>query len=97
MNFYTPLEQFEIDPVLPLSVFRLFDFSYTNSSHAVFITVLTAFLFLHFGIEKAKIVPSYWQSVVELVYLFIVDIVKQQAGPRARLYLDRFPSLLTLA
>ena len=92
MSFFTPLEQFEIDPVLPLSFFNLFDLSYTNSSHAVFITVLVSFLFLKLGIENAKIIPSYWQSVVELFYLFIVDIVKQQAGNKAVKY---FPLIFT--
>ena len=92
MNFFTPLEQFEVDPVMPLSFFSLFDISYTNSSHSIFITVLVAFLFLTFGLYRAKLIPSYWQSTVELFYLFIVDIVKQQAGNKAIKY---FPLIFT--
>ena len=92
MNFFTPLEQFEIDPVLPLSFFNIFDFSYTNTSHSILITVLISFLFLSFGTYKSKLIPSYWQSVVEIFYCFIVDIVKQQAGPKAIKY---FPIIFT--
>jgi len=92
MNFFTPLEQFEINPIQPLNIFGIFDATYTNSSHTILITTLVAFLFLSFGIYKIKLIPSYWQSVVEMLYLFIVDIVKQQAGVKAIKY---FPIIFT--
>lgn len=92
MNLYTPLEQFEIDPLMPLSFFNLFDATYTNSSHTILITTFVSFLFLSFGVYKAKLIPSYWQSLTELFYLFIVDIVKQQAGNKAIKY---FPLIFT--
>lgn len=93
MNFLSPLEQFEINPIQPLSFFGLFDSTYTNSSHTILITVTTALLFLSFGIYRMKFVPSYYQSVVEMLYLFIVDIVKQQAGVKAVKY---FPLIFTI-
>jgi hypothetical protein len=55
--FYSPLEQFSINRIIPLFIGSL-DFSITNSTVLVFISCSVAFLFYNFAIAKAKLVPS---------------------------------------
>jgi hypothetical protein len=55
--FYSPLEQFSINRIIPIFV-GYFDFSITNSTVLVFISCSVAFLFYNFAISKAKLVPS---------------------------------------
>jgi len=92
IKIVSPLEQFDIEPIQIISFFGFFDFSYTNSSHSVVITAIISLIFIYLGIFKSKYIPSYWQLVVELLYLFIIDIIKQQAGKEAIKY---FPILFT--
>jgi ATP synthase subunit 6 len=89
--YYSPLEQFEIVVLKPLSLGGLFDISITNSTLYMFFTTFFILSFLGFGIYKATVVPStYWQSLVESSYEFIYDMLKQQTGPEGQSY---FPLL----
>jgi len=82
MKYFTPLEQFEITVLQPLSLFGLGDFSFTNFS--LFLLVIGFFISLFFflGLHKPKLVPTYWQSIVEMVYLFVLSTVKGQTGKK---------------
>jgi ATP synthase subunit 6 len=74
--YYSPLEQFEIVVLKPLSLGGLFDISITNSTLYMFFTTFFILSFLGFGIYKATVVPStYWQSLVESSYEFIYDML----------------------
>jgi len=92
MNFYySPLEQFEIVLLKPLSFLGLFDISITNSTIYMFFTTFFILFFLGFGIYNSTVVPStYWQSLVESAYEFIYDMLKQQTGSEGQQY---FPIL----
>lgn len=57
MFFFSPLEQFSINKVIPLVV-GPFDFSITNSSLLVFVSCSVAFLFYNFAVANAKLIPS---------------------------------------
>jgi len=88
---FSPLEQFEIVLLHPLRLFNLFDVSLTNSSLYMFFTTFFILFFLFYGIYKATIYPvSYWQSLVETVYEFIFDMLRQQTGLQGQQY---FPIL----
>nr|AFZ64043.1 ATP synthase F0 subunit 6 [Phalansterium sp. PJK-2012] len=91
-NFYTPLEQFEISILRPLTIFGL-DFSFTNSALYLALTAATLLFVYSFGIYEATLVPSRWQSVVEMVYKFVLDMIKQQAGNKGLQY---FPFLFLI-
>jgi len=77
MKYFTPLEQFEITVLQPLSLFGLGNFS-------LFLLVIGFFISLFFflGLHKPKLVPTYWQSIVEMVYLFVLSTVKGQTGKK---------------
>jgi F-type H+-transporting ATPase subunit a len=80
MILFTPLEQFEVKVLQPLSFFGLFDISFTNLSYYLLLASTAIAFFMLAGLYKAKLVPSRWQSAVELFYGFILGMVKQQAG-----------------
>jgi ATP synthase subunit 6 len=91
-NFYTPLEQFEISVLQPLGILS-WDFSFTNSSLYLLMTAATLLAVYVFGVYKATLIPTYWQSVTEMVYKFILDMIKQQVGNKG---LQFFPFLFLI-
>ena len=93
MKFFTPLEQFEIIIIQPLNFFNLFDFSFTNSSFYLILVASLVFVFLKFGVYKISLIPSNFQSVVELIYKFIIDVIKQQTGYKGLKY---FPLIFVI-
>ena len=87
-----PLHQFEIQRLIPLHIGGI-DISYTNSALLMTIVVglITALTVL--GTRKAALVPDRWQSVAEMLYEFVADMVDTNAGHGAR---DYFPFVFTL-
>lgn len=92
MRIATPLEQFEINKILTLQLGWL-DLSITNSTVAMIIaTILFSHLSL-FTLTKATLIPTKWQSLMELIYEFIQGIVKDQIGKEGNPY---FPMIFTI-
>jgi F-type H+-transporting ATPase subunit a len=89
---YSPLEQFKIVVVRPLSIFGI-DLSITNST--IYLLLATLFLYVVFkrGVQSAKIIPDAMQRLAEVLYVFINNLVKQQAGIKG---LKHFPILILL-
>ena len=91
--FYSPLEQFEIALLYPMNLLGM-DVSLTNSSLYILLAVFVCFLFFYFGLTpNPTLVPSRWQYLLEQSYIFVLDMVKQQAGFKALPY---FPALLSI-
>lgn len=78
MKFYTPLEQFEVVPVFTNGYF----FFSNSSLYLIITTVLIVLTFLT-ALKKVEIIPSSWQSGIEVLYEFIISMIKQQAGRNA--------------
>jgi len=102
--FCTPLEQFEIKVIQPLHFFNFIDFSFTNSSFYLILSSTLAFSFLKLAVwnigkkennnlDKLPFVPSRLQSIAEMLYDFVQDMIKQQAGERGLPY---FPMVFTI-
>lgn len=85
MNFLyaipSPLDQFEIIPFLPMKIGNLY-FSFTNPSFFMLLTLSLVLLVFHFVTKKGggKSVPNAWQSLVELIYDFVLNLVNEQIG-----------------
>ena len=62
----SPLAQFEIKTIIPLSLFD-YDVSFTNSSLTIILSLLTVILILYLGIKKAYIIPGKIQLVSEIL------------------------------
>ena len=81
---HTPLEQFEIIPLLPFNI--------TNATVFTVLAITTFSLLLHFGTYNSTLVPNRWQSVIELLYGIILDMVQDTLGEAGVRY---FPFIFT--
>jgi F-type H+-transporting ATPase subunit a len=87
-----PLEQFKVEPLIPIHIGGL-DVSYTNSALFMTIAVLLITALLVLGTKRGALVPGRWQSVAEMSYEFVADMVESNAGHGAEPY---FPFVFTL-
>jgi F-type H+-transporting ATPase subunit a len=81
IDLSSPLDQFSIHPIMDLHIGN-YDFSFTNPSLSMLLT-LGLVLLLVFVVTKkggGKSVPNAWQSLVELIYDFVPNLVNEQIG-----------------
>ena len=77
----SPMEQFEVTPIVPIEVGG-FDISFTNASLWMCIVAGAAALFLTLGASSRSLVPTRMQSLAELSYTFIADMIRSAAGTK---------------
>lgn len=85
---YQPLAQFEL---IFLSYIKNIDIN--NSIIYMFFMYLTLRLFFGIVFMNLKVIPNNWQILLESIYLFVFNIIKQQVGFKGYPY---FPIKLTL-
>ncbi len=89
---FNPMHQFVIDRYYPLTLFG-YDASFTNSAlWMVMATTLVTALFLY-SMSGATAVPNRLQSVSEITYEFVANMVRQNAGNAGMPY---FPIIFTI-
>ncbi len=88
----SPLDQFAIKPIVPLSLGRL-DLSYTNSALLMTIAVAIIATLLVFSVRRRDLVPGRMQSLSELGYEFIAGMVRENVGDEGRRY---FPFVFSI-
>jgi F-type H+-transporting ATPase subunit a len=89
---HNPLEQFEVHPILPITVGDL-DLSFTNSALWMAIAVVLIYGLVMLGTRHGSMVPGRLQAVVELSYEFIAEMLGSTVGKEGRQY---FPFVFTL-
>ena len=82
----SPLAQFEIKEIFPITVNDI-NISFTNSSLAMLITALLILLLLVLGTRKVQLVPNKFQTLLELSYEFISDMINDNIGKEGKKYL----------
>ena len=87
-----PLEQFTIERIVPLHIGKL-DISYTNSALLMTIAVVLITALIVLATRKAALVPGRWQSVAEMSYEFVADMIDTNIGQEGRRF---FPFIFTL-
>ena len=87
-----PLEQFEIHRLVPIEIGGV-DVSFTNSSLWMVIAITLATLFLTLSVRSRALVPGRWQSLAELAYEFIANMIRDNVGQEGRRF---FPFIFTL-
>ncbi|MBI1393494.1 MAG: F0F1 ATP synthase subunit A [Alphaproteobacteria bacterium] len=87
-----PMEQFEIHRYVPLSLGDI-DLSFTNSSLWMVIATGLAILFFTAATRVRSLIPGRLQSVAELTYDFVADMVRGAIGPEGMKF---FPFVFTL-
>jgi F-type H+-transporting ATPase subunit a len=87
-----PMEQFHIVRYVPLKIFGV-DVSFTNSSlwMVMALALITGFLLL--SMRGASLVPNRVQSVGEVCYEFVANMVRDSAGHEGMKY---FPVIFTI-
>ena len=88
----SPLAQFEIKQLIPMKIGSL-DASFTNSSLMMVLTVVAISAFLVLGMRKHAHVPGRWQSMAELSYIFVANLMKDTVGSEGRAY---FPFIFSI-
>jgi len=89
---HNPLAQFVIKPLLSLRIGNL-DVSYTNSALFMTIALVLASSFLLLATRRGALVPGRWQSLAEISYEFVANMIRDNVGQEGRKY---FPFIFTL-
>lgn len=86
-------DQFEIIRIVPIHPFGNLDISITNST--IFMAVAIGFVYFLYktNLERGYLVPGRWQSVLEIVYENIYNMVKDNIGKGGAAF---FPFIFTL-
>ena len=81
----SPLEQFEIQPLINLNL-KGYDISFSNSALAMCITVIAIIVLFAICLRKRSFVPNLAQSVPESLYEFIYNLMKANVGKNGLKY-----------
>jgi F-type H+-transporting ATPase subunit a len=87
-----PLHQFQITPIVPISVAGA-DLSFTNSALWMVIASGVAYLLIMAGTRQHAMVPGRLQSVVEMMYEFVAGILRDATGKEGMRF---FPIVFTI-
>ena len=87
-----PIHQFEIKELIPLEIFET-NISYTNSSLFMSLAIIFVTLLLLLSIKNKSLIPSRLQSISEIFYEFISNMVSDNIGDKGRKF---FPLIFTL-
>ncbi len=88
----SPLEQFRIKPLVDINVGGV-DASFTNSALMMMITVVGISGLLYFSMRQRSLIPGRMQSIAELSYTFVANMLRNNVGAEGRKY---FPFVFTL-
>ena len=86
---YSPLEQFEIVPIISLFGSK---FAFTNSSLFLFLTIFILAIFFHITTFESTLAPNRWQSVSEMIYEFVQGMLHEALGDKGSKF---FPFIFT--
>lgn len=87
-----PLHQFQINPIVSIFVGGV-NVSFSNSALFMVIAVALTYALLVVGMKGRALVPGRLQSLAEMFYEFIANLVRENAGPDARPY---FPFVFSI-
>lgn len=90
---HSPLEQFAVKTLIPLPHVAGYDISFTNASLFMLLAFFSITAFFFFCLGRRSLVPGRMQSVAELCYEFIANLVRDSVGSEGRKY---FPFIFTL-
>ena len=87
-----PIHQFQIHPIIPLHIGG-YDVSFTNSSLFMVVTIVLASAFLYWSTASRALIPGRLQSVSEMAYEFVGNMLRDAAGTQGMKF---FPFVFSL-
>lgn len=87
-----PLDQFEVRPLVPIQVGGL-DLSFTNSALWMLIAATAITLLLTMSMRGRALIPTRLQSVAEILYETVANMLRENVGKAGRPY---FPFVFSL-
>ena len=87
-----PIEQFKIQPLVPLEIGGV-NISFTNSALMMVTALCLITAFLTLSVRGRALVPGRWQSLAEVFYEFVANMVRDNVGQEGRKY---FPFIFAL-
>ncbi|TIM68929.1 MAG: F0F1 ATP synthase subunit A [Mesorhizobium sp.] len=87
-----PIHQFHINKLIPIEIGG-YDLSFTNSALFMVATVAVASAFLYLSTSSRSLVPSRLQSVSEMAYEFVGNMLRDAAGTQGMKF---FPLVFSL-
>lgn len=87
-----PIHQFQISKLVPIEIGGL-DFSFTNSSLFMLATAVGAGAFLYLTTSSRGLIPTRMQSVSEMSYEFVANMLRDAAGTQGMKF---FPLVFSL-
>jgi F-type H+-transporting ATPase subunit a len=87
-----PIHQFDIHRLVPINLFG-WDVSFTNSSLFMVVATLGTVAFLMIATNARSLVPTRLQSVAEISYEFVANMLRESIGSEGMKY---FPFVFTL-
>lgn len=87
-----PVEQFQIEPLVPLHIGGI-NVSFTNSALLMVISITLATAFLTLSVRGRALVPGRWQSMAEVFYEFVSNMIRDNVGSEGRKF---FPFIFSL-
>jgi len=91
-HHHSPLAQFQVKKIFALQAAG-YDISFTNASLFMLLAVLAIALFMSLGMRRGALVPNRFQSMVELSYQFIANLIQDNIGMEGMRY---FPLIFSL-
>jgi len=89
---HSPLQQFKIEKLFDIQVGNL-DISFTNSSLYMALVTIFATIFMIFATRKKSLIPSRLQLTAEIIYSFVIDMIKTSVGNEGTKF---FPLIFSL-
>lgn len=87
-----PLHQFRIHPLIHLELAG-WDISFTNSALFMVLATLVIILSFYFSVNPRTLVPNRMQVISESIYIFVSDMIRENAGKAGLPY---FPYIFSL-
>jgi F-type H+-transporting ATPase subunit a len=87
-----PIHQFQIAKLIPIEIGGM-DFSFTNSSLFMVATAIGAGAFLYMTTSTRSLIPARLQSISEMSYEFIANMLRENVGSEGR---RDFPFIFSL-
>src|SRR5262249_44306120 len=87
-----PIHQFEIHALVPIKIFG-WDASFTNASLFMLLAVILTAGFLMLAMRSRSLVPTRLQSMAEITYEFVRNMLHESTGSAGARY---FPFVFTL-